>query len=123
MNFHLRRAVRKLDLTSVCWRNMFQILILLGLVVALVGEASAKQPRQITSNSQFLLDATLVDVQTGNDVQLFGLIHVQTKVDPAESTMALHANIREEQFLAFVLNDQAPSNPLLDEIRALSETA
>jgi len=122
MNVHLRTAVRTLELTQVNWRRALRMLISLSLLAVMIGEAPAKPPRQITSNSQLLLDATLFDTQTGDNVQLIGLIHVQTKVDPTENTMALHANIREEKFLAFVQNDQAPSNPLLDELEALKET-
>jgi prefoldin subunit 5 len=95
-------------------------MITLGLVAMLCAEVAA-EPRKVTSNSQVLLDATLFDIDTGEDVQLLGLIHVQTKVNPSESTLAVHANIREAAFLAFAENDQAPSNSLLERLELLKE--
>jgi methyl-accepting chemotaxis protein len=92
----------------------------LSVVAMSCGEVAA-EPRKVTSNSQVLLDATVFDDDTGEDVQLIGLIHVQTKVSTSESTLAVHANIREASFLAFVANDQAPNNPLLQELESLKE--
>ena len=97
-------------------RSAWCMWLALSLVAMLCGEASA-QPNMITSNTSVLLDATLSDGLTGEDVQLMGLIHVQTKVNLRQDTLGVHANIREESFLAFVQDELAPSDPRLGELR------
>jgi cell division protein FtsB len=92
-------------------------------VVTWGAEATA-QPRTVTSNSRVLLDGTLFDSATGNDVRLVGLFHLQTRLDVTDDSLAVHANVMEGLFAAYVAPQQPPSDPrlaaLADEVNELA---
>jgi hypothetical protein len=81
--------------------------------------AALAQPAAVTSNTRLLVDATLIDGQSGKDVALFGLVHVQTTFWPSTSTLVVHANIQEDAFLAY--EDQTLNDPLRALLDALSD--
>jgi len=106
---------------SLSWSIALNILKGMSLIVMLCGQAAA-QPHLAKSNTQLILDGSMFDAGAGDNVALFGLIHVQTRFDLPTGAVAVHANIREEAFLAYVLNDQTPNSPLLERLKSLQQT-
>jgi len=83
--------------------------------------AALAQPAGVTSNTRLLVDATLIDGQSGEDIALFGFVHVQTTFWPSTSTLAVHANIQEDAFLAYEQNESTLNDPLRALLDALSD--
>lgn len=88
--------------------------------------AALAQPAGVTSNTRLLVDATLIDGQSGEGIALFGFVHVQTTFWPSTSTLALHANVQEDAFLVYQEDEPTLTDPLRalldalrDQLRAL----
>ena len=67
-----------------------------------------------------VLDDTVVDDETGQDVILFGLFHVQTTMYPSDSTVTIHANVTGE-FVAY--SPPKPTSEFGERLNALLEQA
>ena len=67
-----------------------------------------------------VLDDTVVDDETGQDVILLGLFHVQTTLYPSDSTVTIHANVTGE-FVAY--SPPNPTSEFSERLNALLEQA
>ena len=67
-----------------------------------------------------VLDDTVVDDQTGRDVILLGLVHMQTTVYPSDSTVTIHANVTGE-FAGY--SPRKPTSEFGERLNALLEQA
>jgi hypothetical protein len=102
------------------WGGALGILTGLGLLAVNCGPVAAG-PKHVTSNTQLLLDGTVLS-QTGESVALLALIHVQSRVDLSNGTVAVHANVRDDS-LAYVATDATPDDPRLARLQSLKEAA
>ena len=75
---------------------------------------------RLKSSVPMVLDQTVVDDETGQDVILFGLFHVQTTVYPSDSTVTIHANVTGE-FVAY--SPPKPTSEFSERLNALLEEA
>jgi hypothetical protein len=79
------------------WRNVLGMLTGFAFLLTSLGEAASTPLKSIVP---MVLDQTVVDDETGQDVILFGLFHVQTTVYPSDSAVTIHANVTGE-FVAY----------------------
>ena len=81
-------------------------------------EADAAQggAARLKSSVPMVLDDTVVDDETGQDVILFGLFHVQTTMYPSDSTVTIHANVTGE-FVAY--SPPKPTSEFGERLNAL----
>ncbi len=71
---------------------------------------------RLKSSVPMVLDDTVVDDETGQDVILFGLFHVQTTMYPSDSTVTIHANVAGE-FVAY--SPPKPTSEFGERLNAL----
>ena len=118
------RGFRSETIASCIFRkrpsNLLRILmkhasVVMFVALILVGTAAAES-KQVVSNSTLFLESSLIDDDSGEEVVLIGLLHVQTKSDGARTMV--HANVRENLFIGYSL---VSTDPAHEELKALRE--
>ena len=99
------------------WRNVLGMLTGFAFLLTSLTEAASTPLKSIVP---MVLDQTVVDDETGQDVILFGLFHVQTTVYPSDSTVTIHANVTGE-FVAY--SPPKPTSEFSERLNALLEQA